>query len=753
MRLFISYAHQDKDTVRQLAEILRKDGYDPEFNEELKAGLPWQEQLREVIQRCHTFVYALTPASVASEWCQWEFVTAIELGKPIIPVLLEKAELPVILSRYRYADFTAGFNDEARVQRFLADLYYADIIVTIAPEDVPAAPCEPRGEPSRAPTIEQRGSVSAVSSGQGQISQIGQRIAGEKARVWRILGIRGLIRTALDVMVGIVAAVPQRRPALFSRHVSPISRIFISYRRADSDDEAKSIYANLVAAFGEAAAFMDIDKIYLGENFQAKIEEEIINCDVVLVIIGPAWTMITDENNHRRLHNPDDFVRREVEFGLRHKKRVIPVLVNNATMPTTADLPASLYELSFLNAIALAGEEGMASLVEHLRKELDAIEAKRRPLWQQLVSTPYVRFAAGILALVVMTLIIWFILSNRPYPPPIALLDDQIGIVQMLVDRGETKMELPNGERVTVRDKTELLENSELLMDESILRMVFQGGALAVVHPLTIVKLVQISDTSQRLEFEVSRGRLDVTTGGFAGVVIEPPESTFLVIEVRGSNVSVEANPDDETTQFACLTGDCTIWDPFGNILLLPAGKRISLTGFGESLNDTEITPITSIPQAEIDAFNELCGGCIDGLEALPPETVTAEVIPPYTTFDCSFIDDRGMPVAGVARAGQPLVMVMGNWFNTADEAWEAFQNLSPTLSIDGETAQLWSADRPKQSSLTPGRYEGNPIDPDNVFMIGWAWVVTELEAGVHTVVLDWNVPDRSPERCRLTVE
>ncbi|NIT56432.1 MAG: TIR domain-containing protein, partial [Aliifodinibius sp.] len=64
---------------------------------------------------------ALTPNWSASPDCQWEFITAIENGKKVIPVLLEKTSLPARISKYQYADLSDGF-DEAEVEKLLNDL-------------------------------------------------------------------------------------------------------------------------------------------------------------------------------------------------------------------------------------------------------------------------------------------------------------------------------------------------------------------------------------------------------------------------------------------------------------------------------------------------------------------------------------------------------------------------------------------------------------------------------------------------------
>jgi len=128
-----------------------------------------------------------------------------------------------------------------------------------------------------------------------------------------------------------------------------MSKIFLSYRRQDSIGVAGRIYDRLRAHFGGEAVFMDIDSIPFGEDFREHIDAAVGQCDVVLAVIGTRWAGETDA--HRRLDDPRDFVRIELESALHRNLPVIPILIDHATMPGDADLPPSLARLAFRNAI------------------------------------------------------------------------------------------------------------------------------------------------------------------------------------------------------------------------------------------------------------------------------------------------------------------------------------------------------------------------------------------------------------------
>ncbi len=124
-----------------------------------------------------------------------------------------------------------------------------------------------------------------------------------------------------------------------------MARIFISYRREDSGGYAGRLYDRLRQHFGPNNLFMDVDTIALGLDFVEAIETAVGSCDALLAVIGRQWLDITDTTGQRRLDNPEDFVRLEIATALDRNIRVIPVLVGNASMPRSTDLPEALQQL------------------------------------------------------------------------------------------------------------------------------------------------------------------------------------------------------------------------------------------------------------------------------------------------------------------------------------------------------------------------------------------------------------------------
>jgi CHASE2 domain-containing sensor protein len=161
---------------------------------------------------------------------------------------------------------------------------------------------------------------------------------------------------------------------LLQDFLQPAQRaFFVSYRRDQSSFIARSLRSALAARFGDASVFVDETAISPGQQWPREIQEAVLGCRAMLVIIGPYWLGAPDQaSGLRRLDDPEDWVRREVEAGLaRPEVAVIPVLVDGATMPADSDLPPSLGLLSDREAFVLAGvnlEQEVDALLDGIRR-------------------------------------------------------------------------------------------------------------------------------------------------------------------------------------------------------------------------------------------------------------------------------------------------------------------------------------------------------------------------------------------------
>lgn len=132
-----------------------------------------------------------------------------------------------------------------------------------------------------------------------------------------------------------------------------MSRIFINYRRQDSEGYVGRLHDHLAKHFERDDLFMDVDDIPPGADFVEVLEKAVAVCDVFIAVIGPHWLTLTDESGARRLDQWNDFVRIEIASALKQGKLVVPVLVGRARMPAPKDLPEDIEALARRNAIEL----------------------------------------------------------------------------------------------------------------------------------------------------------------------------------------------------------------------------------------------------------------------------------------------------------------------------------------------------------------------------------------------------------------
>ena len=147
--------------------------------------------------------------------------------------------------------------------------------------------------------------------------------------------------------------------------------VFLSYRRADTSGHAGRIADDLNRQFGGSTVFHDVDSISAGADFEHALRRAIGEARVCLVLIGDTWLSECLSDGTRRLDNPDDPVRREIELALDEPDLlVLPVLVEGAKMPHADRLPESLQRLARLQAVELSESRwdyDMTQLAEVLR--------------------------------------------------------------------------------------------------------------------------------------------------------------------------------------------------------------------------------------------------------------------------------------------------------------------------------------------------------------------------------------------------
>ncbi|MCZ4603526.1 toll/interleukin-1 receptor domain-containing protein [Streptomyces sp. Lzd4kr] len=151
-------------------------------------------------------------------------------------------------------------------------------------------------------------------------------------------------------------------------------KIFISHRGGDSGFAAVLIDQLLRQRFGPDEVFREYRSITPGQEFVDSIKVILDEAPVVLAIIGPDWLTAKDENGIRALDRRSDYLRRELEAAGQAGRVIVPVLLDNTPMPSTADLPATLTGLAerqFLRLSTTNVEADGARLVNTVSALLD----------------------------------------------------------------------------------------------------------------------------------------------------------------------------------------------------------------------------------------------------------------------------------------------------------------------------------------------------------------------------------------------
>jgi hypothetical protein len=210
------------------------------------------------------------------------------------------------------------------------------------------------------------------------------------------------------------------RPQPVTEAAPDRGKVFISYRRRETAGHAGRLYDRLAEHFGDERVFMDL-RMEPGLDFVEQIDEAVTNCDALLSLIGAQWLDMRDAHGRRRLDDPHDFARLEVEAALARDVRVIPVLLQDAKMPEPEDLPESLAPLARRHAIELSDERwdyDVGRLIEVLDRTIGngvaptPARPPAKPIGERLrdaaAGHPARAFAAGVvLTVVVGVLALW----------------------------------------------------------------------------------------------------------------------------------------------------------------------------------------------------------------------------------------------------------------------------------------------------------------------------------------------------------
>lgn len=109
--------------------------------------------------------------------------------------------------------------------------------------------------------------------------------------------------------------------------------IFINYRRTDTQAYAILLKEKIQAAFEHVKVRVDTEDIEIGDPWPEKLTTWLEEATIMISLVGQKWLSSKDKHERRRIDNPEDWVRKEIEYALLKRKTILTVLVDRGQMP------------------------------------------------------------------------------------------------------------------------------------------------------------------------------------------------------------------------------------------------------------------------------------------------------------------------------------------------------------------------------------------------------------------------------------
>nr|WP_161556675.1 toll/interleukin-1 receptor domain-containing protein [Micromonospora acroterricola] len=169
-----------------------------------------------------------------------------------------------------------------------------------------------------------------------------------------------------------------------------MSGIFINYRVDDDASAAALVDERLRQEFGDGNVFRDSRSLVSGLDFDPELWRRLKMSTVLLALIGPRWLTLSDDTGQRRLDHPRDYVRREIRYALKRDMVVIPLLLNDTSIPRAMELPSDIRQFSrrqFMELRVRSVTVDLNALVAQLALEVPRLAAvpqdAAKPRWYE----------------------------------------------------------------------------------------------------------------------------------------------------------------------------------------------------------------------------------------------------------------------------------------------------------------------------------------------------------------------------------
>jgi len=231
LRIFLSYAHQDRETVETLHDKLTIAHHDVWFDEELRGGQQWWEEILTRISDSDLVIFVASPDSFHSKACGLEVAWASATNRKIMPIEVRPIDVldgPDAIQQIQVESFVNPTDDDwIRLT--------ADIAVATRSGELP----DPMPAPYPAPVVDLTAARKIV--GQTSISGDEQRslVAELKVRL-----------PNADETAAVVAVLEQLRsyPDIVESVGDEIDDLLRQYRTSKPDEHSSHLLDTVVKA-------------------------------------------------------------------------------------------------------------------------------------------------------------------------------------------------------------------------------------------------------------------------------------------------------------------------------------------------------------------------------------------------------------------------------------------------------------------------------------------------------------------------
>jgi hypothetical protein len=229
-----------------------------------------------------------------------------------------------------------------------------------------------------------------------------------------------------------------------------VPRIFISYQQDQNELIIGRIKHRLIEEFGFQQV---LDKVPMTKaNYDASLADAFNSIDFVVAVITPQW-------RKEVMNNEDHPMYQELRVALRKDNlKVLPVLVDGATMPEATEYPQNLRRLHYRNPYPLRPGSQFVHDMDRLMRRLQGIDQTQTmsaiPESKGCIYRSQVYIIAGIL---LFLMIIGLILSSFAQVNPLDWVEERLSGIQAT--------EIPNA-IPPLEEEAVLVTNSLELMSE-----------------------------------------------------------------------------------------------------------------------------------------------------------------------------------------------------------------------------------------------------------------------------------------------